>query len=504
MCKFAACSLPLPPHLKAVPVSCCPILTLKDWFSFADIHCFFTSPTPKPSDHRFEKGSYLYIYYDASTRQARIEVANNPNTPDQDAFYGYLNSAHIQHSSHFPTRCSLTVDGVAGSVQQQTSQYDWRLPGMESRKAPNDLPRIHTVDLYFWTLVDANQFLDVIERILPASHLATDRPNAEMDQPISPVVQQLESIAVSDPAYQNGQTPNSRSEPATLVQTPPHISSLPPLPVGGPSSDQINSTASQPSQGEQRDSATFAPLPYNPAAPAAPEPIQHREKTPPPEDGSNGTGLAAALAADQGIPYTSPHQMGINQAGTSFAPPPTSTPGLQYPGMLATAPVGYGSPPPSVGLTHSSSFSPQPSGHSAAPCPPYSQVFSQGQVWPGGAAQGAPTFAPPPQDPNAHLYTHEVYGTPQSPPQQSGQATPMSNYSNYSYGQPSGNAPVSSEYDIHTQLYRPTEAEASGHGQKYAQKAMKAPGQRPRRLEDNAMKLEKGVNRFLKKLEKKI
>jgi len=33
---------------------------------------------------------------------------------------------------------------------------------------------------------------------------------------------------------------------------------------------------------------------------------------------------------------------------------------------------------------------------------------------------------------------------------------------------------------------------------------MKAPGQRPRRLEDNAAKLESGVNRFLKKLEKKL
>jgi hypothetical protein len=33
---------------------------------------------------------------------------------------------------------------------------------------------------------------------------------------------------------------------------------------------------------------------------------------------------------------------------------------------------------------------------------------------------------------------------------------------------------------------------------------MKAPGQRHRKLEDNATKLESGVNRFLKKLEKKL
>jgi hypothetical protein len=64
--------------------------------------------------------------------------------------------------------------------------------------------------------------------------------------------------------------------------------------------------------------------------------------------------------------------------------------------------------------------------------------------------------------------------------------------------------PGSSEYDIHSQVYRPTEAEAGSHGQKYAARAMKAPGQRPRKLEDNAAKLESGVNRFLKKLEKKL
>ena len=44
--------------------------------------------------------------------------------------------------------------------------------------------------------------------------------------------------------------------------------------------------------------ADFAPMAYNPAAPPAPEPIAHREKTPPPPDAADGTGLAAAAAAD--------------------------------------------------------------------------------------------------------------------------------------------------------------------------------------------------------------
>ncbi|KAF7716854.1 Uncharacterized protein PECH_006966 [Penicillium ucsense] len=473
---------------------------------FADIHYYFTAPTARPSDHRFEKGSYLYIYYDPSTRKARIEVANNPGTPEQDAFHGSLDSVHIQHASHFPTRCSLTVEGVSGSVQQQTSHYDWRLPGIEPCNAPSDLPRIHTVDIYFWTLADANEFLDVVERILLPSQLMTDRPNAQMDQPISPVVQQLENIAVSDPAYQNGQTPNSRSDHtvgASQVTQPLSMTpSFPPPPPGEPSNGQANPGTTQPLHGEQRNSANFAPLPYNPAAPAAPEPIQHREKTPPPEDGSNGTGLAAAMAADHGVSYAPSHQSVISQGNNSFAPPPISASAMQYPGISATGPTGYVSPPPSVGLTHSNSFSSQPSMHKADPSSGFTQ-HSQGQGWQNSAVQGTTSFAPPPQEPNAHLYSQGIHGGPQSPHQHPGQATPLPGYLEYSYGQSSVSRPVSSEYDIHNQLYRPTEAEASGHGQKYAKKAMKSP-ERPRKLEDKAFKAESGVNRFLKKLERKL
>lgn len=396
------------------------------------------------------------------------------------------------------------MDGTAGSAQQQVSQYDWRLPNADPRSGHHELHRLHTLDIYFWTLDDANDFLDTVGRVLPVSQLETDRPNPQLDQPLSSVVQQLENVAVSDPAYQNGQTPNSRSVPpavtAPATQGPPQTMSFPPPPPSGPAADQqsVNSGSQAPPE-EKRDSASFAPLPYNPAAPAAPEPIKHREKTPPPADGTEGTGLAAALAADQGIPYTPPQQMGSNPGLSSFAPPPTYAQGVP-----ATVPTGYVSPPPSAGLAHTNSFPLQPSVQSPGAVPSYSQPLHSGQSWPSTPGQAAMTFAPPPQDPNAHLYAQQVYGTPQSPPQQSGQAVPIGGYSNYSYAQAQMQPAGPSQYDIHSQLYRPTEAEAGGHGQKYAQKAMKAPGQRPRKLEDNAMKLESGVNRFLKKLEKKL
>lgn len=95
-------------------------------------------------------------------------------------------------------------------------------------------------------------------------------------------------------------------------------------------------------------------------------------------------------------------------------------------------------------------------------------------------------------------------GTPPPP------AVPIGGYSTYSYDQPqrthsgSVGSGGGSEYDIHSQVYRPTEAEAKSHYFKDAQKAMKNPGQRPGKLEDRAARVEKGVNRFLKKLEKRL
>ncbi|KAJ5684472.1 uncharacterized protein N7477_000817 [Penicillium maclennaniae] len=457
---------------------------------FADIHYYFAAPTRKPLHHRFDKGSYLYIYQDASQNKARVEIANNPGTPEQDAFHGDLHSVHIQHSTQFPTLCTLTVDGVSNAPQlQHTSQYEWRLPSGDPRNERHSLLRLHTLDIYFWTLDDANQFLDAVSYVLEASQVETNRANTipQSDQPMSSVVQQLENVAVSDPAYQNGQTRNSRSDfvpvSAPASQCTPH---------GPPAEQQANIGLTLEARKEPENSA---PLPYNPAAPAAPEPIKHREKTPPPEDGTEGTGLMAAVAADHGIPYTPPQQVG---EVPSFGSPPSSTPGLPYPSASTMAPTGYASPPPSAGLPRSATFPLQQTLPSPG-LPSYSQAYQSGQAWPG--SPGAMSFGPPSQDPNAHLYAQQAYGSPQSPPQQ----VPIGGYSNYSYNHSAAShTPSVSEYDIHSQVYRPTEAEAGSHGQKYAARAMKAPGQRPRKLEDNAAKLESGVNRFLKKLEKKL
>ncbi|CAI7670320.1 unnamed protein product [Penicillium manginii] len=483
---------------------------------FADIHSYFTVPTPKPLHHRFDKGSYLYIYHDDADNKARIEIANNPGTSDQDAFHGGLENVHIRHSTQFPTQCTLTVDGLGSP--HQPAHYEWRLPSGDPRNERHSLLRLHTLDIYFWTLDDANQFLDTIGRVLATHQLETDRL-AQSEQPLSSVVQQLENVAVTDPAYQNGQTRNSRSEfpSATVpgIQGIQQVPNLPPPPPSGQTADPQGASSVQQSPVlEQTTPESFAPLPYNPAAPAAPEPIKHREKTPPPEDGANGTGLAAAVAADHGVPYTPPSQVG-GAVGMAALTSPQTPHGISYTGAPATAAAGYASPPPSAGPTNPATLSSPTSIQSPGP-PAYQQAFQPGaqQKWT-PSTPGSMTFAPPPQDPNAHLYAQQqaqqqqLYGSPQSSPaHHPNKAVQIAGYSNFSYDksqQPQQQTqPGASEYDVHNQLYRPTETEANSHVYQHAQKAMKNSGTRGRKLEDKADKLESGMNRFFKKLEKKF
>ncbi|KAL1966375.1 hypothetical protein VTN77DRAFT_4517 [Rasamsonia byssochlamydoides] len=465
---------------------------------FADVHYYFTVPTPKPLYHRFDKGSYLYIYHDPSRGKARIEIANNPGTPDQDAFNGGLDHVHLRHSTRFPTLCTLTVDGqvqnspVSSHSPTSGDQAQWLLPSTDPRDEGRRLFRLHTLDIYFWTLEDANLFFDSVERVLSPSQVETDRHPQEQpsEAAVSTVVQKLENVAITDPAYQNGQTRDSRSDSFSTTQLTPQSASTQ---TTNPGSYEAASKGQEPT-------TNYAPLAYNPAAPAAPEPIKHREKIPPPIDGAKGTGLAAAAAADQS------HYYAPSQVPGSFAPSIGQTPGYAVPG---TSQLGYVSPPPSAGLgPGASSIHSHPGVPSFAAAPASSSVSTQ---------PGAMSLAPPPQDPNAYLYGQQPYGPPhvyQHHPQcanyllnHAGENhVPIGGYSDYSYSQPvrQHHSPSSSEYDIHSQVYRPTEAEAKSHSQKHAKQAMKNPNSRHHKLEDGAARLENKVNGFLKRLEKKI
>lgn len=138
---------------------------------------------------------------------------------------------------------------------------------------------------------------------------------------------------------------------------------------------------------EARD---FTPMAYNPAAPAAPESIRPREKTPPPEDGDVNP-LAAAVAYDQqpfagGVPPPPPGQPGPPGPGArQFG----GHPGLQ---RASTMPVHGG--PPGAGAPYGGFQAPQhgtpPAGAQGMPGPP-----------PGGPA-GYPYSQQQPQGYNVH------------------------------------------------------------------------------------------------------
>ena len=400
-------------------------------------------------------------------------------------------------------------------------------------------------------------FVNSVKKILHQEQLEIlDAPEAPPlhETVMSPVVQQLENVAIEDPAYRNGQTRNSRT--ATVPLTP----------FTETESPSVDTRAEAPKTGEQP--ANYAPLAYNPAAPPAPEPIKHREKTPPPPEAESGTGLTAAAYADQGYALSSAQHQGLaspplpshSYQQQSFSGPPQQHPSSSYispqpsgqrqtsissplpshayqqqsvPGPSQQHPSStYTSPPPSARL----SYSPAPiqqgqrvSSISSFPPPPPSTGSPASAM----SKDQPPSFAPPPNDPNAHIYDQSSHPKPSpttqilgnsylaQPPQPLAHLQPQypdylqsrpqnqpppGGYSDYEYNQPQQlhqyhRHSQGDSYNVHNQVYRPTESEGR-HGHHRPSEA--GSGQQPGRLEQRADKLEKGVNKWLKKLEKKI
>ncbi|KAL8938827.1 MAG: hypothetical protein Q9216_003687 [Gyalolechia sp. 2 TL-2023] len=501
---------------------------------------------------RFDRGSYFYLYRNKDDRGGRLEIANYVGKPEQDAFTGAasqreadvvviaaLDSVKVHQSHKHPTLCTLTVDGnpahpSAPSSTAQHPEHQWRLPNTDPRNEGKYLFRLHTVDIYFWTIADATTFMDAVEKMLdPQQVEIVDRPSAPAahEHLMSPVVQKLENVAVEDSAYQNGKTRDSRSVAATFAP--------PPTAAGGTAQETSKSN----------DPESFKPLAYNPAAPPAPEPIKYREKTPPPPEAEHeGTGLSPAAYNDHA------HAVSPLSHGSFSQPPhPSSVHSSAY-----SSPQPHGSPyaspppPPFAGLT---GMSPMPDGRagslSSLPPPPPQGArntsissahipsrapSTQIQGFSSGTPQ-QPTFGPPPRDPNPtyaagnkpldspsaqilgnsyvahspqplqHLqpqYADYLASRPPQPPQGLAQE-PVGGYSDYNYSQPHHHhhhhsQQAGNEYDVHNQMYRPTQEEMHRHKQHRPSEG----GQPSGKLEQQAGRLDKGVNRFFKKLEKRI
>ncbi|CZR35356.1 uncharacterized protein FPRO_00521 [Fusarium proliferatum ET1] len=408
---------------------------------FADIHYFYGPDTVKPRHHRFDKGSYVYLFENANERRCRIEIANQPGTEDQDAFEGYLDQTHVRYS--YKQQCNVTLTGPEAVADQN----EWHLPTFDPQNQNKYHYKLHSLDIYFWTQTDALQFVNGVRRVAPPSHVEVlDEPGPPpQPAPMSSVVQQLENVAISDPQYGSANAPS--------FAPPPNVAVPPPAP---------------PSEAP----ASFAPMAYNPAAPAAPETIQHREKTPPPDEDPLNP-LAVAVAYDY---HKQPFTPGMPPP-SQFPPGGVTSPGLpppqfgQHPGLQRAATM----PAQALGSPYGATFPGSP-GFVSPPPPPQTQPLAQtqphSQPTPPASNPGLPP--PPPGGFTQYNYTHQEQQVPTQP---------------------------GAEYSIHQQVYRPTQTElANSEIYSFAPKTKEPRG----KLEENAGRLERGVTGMLKKFEKKF
>ena len=491
---------------------------------FADVHYYFNAPSPRPLSHRFDKASYLYLYGNQSGSGARLEIANHVGKAEQDAFTGALDTCTIRQSHKHPTLCTVTVGGhhAQHGALSRRPEHDWKLPSGDPRNERPLLLHLHTVDIYFWTVQDAESFVGCVRRLLQHDQVEildippTPSPHEKV---MSSVVQQLENVAIQDPAYHNSQF---------------EISSETPTKAG---KDETAKAA---------DPAAFQPLAYNPAAPAAPEPIRHREKTPPPEDADSGTGLAAAAYADQihsqspmsrpayGQTPSTQGYVGSPPVQPPYSPyaspaPPPGTYTSPVPSAMGQRTSSVSSFPPALPQSGRSSTNPQALTPAFAP-PPHSSP-------PGGLLsnqQSVTQFSPPPQEPNTAQYDKNGLPLPSPATQILGGSYvagvhqplqhvqpqyadylgstghdspgPQGGYANYSYTQPQQQQQQQkihgNEYNIHSEVYRPTEEEA--RRDKRYRPTDSGPAQQPGKMDQHYGRVDKGVNRLFKKLEKKI
>ncbi|KAI1459863.1 hypothetical protein F4805DRAFT_418933 [Annulohypoxylon moriforme] len=437
---------------------------------FGDVHYFYSPPEAKPPHHRFDKGSYVYLFENANDRRARVEIANQPGTDDQDAFDGFLDRTRVRYSYKQQCLVNILVEGVAGPPIDQSQ---WHLPTYDPRNENKYHYKLYSLDIYFWTQADALQFVNGVRRVLPLSQVeVADEPGPpplpyNQPQDTNPLVQKLENVAISDPKY-------SSPKPA-----PQGVPTFAPPPTSAATDDSKTSSPQ-----------SFAPMAYNPAAPAAAEQRIHREKTPPPVEEDGHDPLAAAVARDHVPPYTPGY------GATNFSAPPGShglpgPPPQTHPGLVSPGLVSPGLPNPGI---VSPGFPPSQFGHlQRSSTVPVSGMASPGLTSPYGANfPGSPGFAPPPTQSTQHHPTPPPVQSPGLPP------PPPGGYAqfNYTTSQP---APGAVDYGIHQQVYRPTEQE---HAAKYGVYKPKPEGHS--KLGQNVERVEKGVTGMLKKFEKRF
>ncbi|KAK4167252.1 hypothetical protein QBC43DRAFT_9816 [Cladorrhinum sp. PSN259] len=424
---------------------------------FGDIHYFYGPPTDSPPHHRFDKGSYIYLFEDANQGRARIEIANQPGTEEQDAFDGYLDRVHLQYS--YNHSCLVTI--IVGEVE---GNEEWHLPTYDPHNQAKYHYKLHSIDIYFYTQQDALQFVNGIRPVLPAAQCEVlDEPGPpprHATGEVSSLVQSLERAAISSESAHHKSSDNGKAPSFPGPPTGDSAGGVPPPPP---------------------PPAAFVPMAYNPAAPAAPEQLKHREKTPPPEDGVANP-LHQTLAYDAQTPFSpglAPSNVGPLSPG--FAPPnfqhPAGAPSFPGPPVASPgfAPQGFG-----VLSGHPSGLSPHP----AAPVHP---GITRAVTMPGhGGGIGTPLASPGLASPYS-VGAFPPVGMTQTPTPPAGGSAVAS--------PPAPSAPgpgaTHTEYSVHQQFYVP-------------ESQYKPPKETRGKLEENAGRLERGVTGMFKKFEKKF
>lgn len=346
-------------------------------------------------------------------------------------------------------------------VADEVNHTEWHLPTYDPRNENKYHYKLKSLDVYFWKQQDALHFVNEVQRVLPPSQVEVLDEPGPPPQPVvgmSQVVQNLEKAAISESSHVRPQPPSQSSSTAPVA---PSIE--------------------QPAQ----ETTSFVPMAYNPAAPAAPETIRHREKTPPPDEDPLNP-LAVAVAYDYqkqpftpGFPPQSQFPPGLTSPGL---PPSLGSPGIpppqfgglpQHPGIQRAATIPAAMPSPGLASPFGNGF-PGLQGGVPPPPPPSSQTA-------------------PPQQSHPHAQPTPPLASPGLPP------PPPGGYSNFNYSQQAQPRPGASDYSVHQQVYRPTEMEAVTAQYPYGVK------QDPKgKLEENAGRLERGVTGMFKKFEKKF
>jgi len=378
-----------------------------------------------------------------------------------------LDTTRLRYS--YKQTCLVTL-----TVGQVDNQEEWHLPTYDPHNQQKYHYKLHSLDIYFWAQLDALQFVNGIRRLLPPAQCEVlDEPGPPPRHPsedVSAVVQKLEKAAIS-----------SSGTGGSSDFAPPPISAV---------SGADHHAAPQ----------AFVPMAYNPAAPAAPEQIRPREKTPPPEDGGVNP-LHQTLAYDATTPFSpglTPSGVGPLSPGLApphFQPPPgaPSFPGPPQPSVASPGlpPQGFGSLGGTAVTSPGVSSPPlQHPGLARAATMPAHALPSPGLASPGLASPYGAGF---PHHHPANTPTPPNVASPGLPPPP---PPPPGGYSQYSYGGGAASAAGGVDYSIHQQVYRPTEGESAHQYQ---------PKKEPRgKLEENAGRLERGVTGMFKKFEKKF